>query len=126
MPDIIGFIAILTAGVGTLAGLFAAVKKVTPTFRGIADLARDWAGEPARAGVAARPGVMERLASIDTKVTAQGERIDEHTEALAAIHHELHPNSGKSFRDAMDRVERNTASPVTTVTVIHPPAADAA
>lgn len=133
MDPILGAIAALTALVTALGGLLIAFKKIAPNFKGLNDLARDWNGEPARAGVPARPGVMERLANLDDKLTTQGERLDtyaavqgEHTEALAAIHHELHPNSGKSLRDALDRVERHTSTPATTVTVINPPAADAA
>jgi hypothetical protein len=44
----------------------------------------DWNGEPARPGVPAKPGVMVRLASIEK---------------------EIHPNSGSSLRDAINRIE---------------------
>lgn len=44
----------------------------------------DWQGIEARPGVSARPGVMARLDRIE---------------------HELHPNSGASLRDALDRIE---------------------
>ena len=46
----------------------------------------DWQGTPSRPGVPARPGVMARLDRIE---------------------HELHPNSGASLRDAVDRVEQH-------------------
>lgn len=134
MDPILGAIAALTALVTALGGLLVAFKKIVPDLTGLNNLARDWNGEPARVGVPARPGVMERLANIDANLTAQGERLGtyaaiqgEHTEALAAIHHELHPNSGRSLRDALDRVERHTGSTTAThLTIINPPAADAA
>lgn len=131
MNELTAAIVALTAVLTAIGGLFAAIKKLAPDLKGLNTLSRDWNGEPARPGVEARPGVMERLADIDAKLTTQGERLDtqavtqaEHTEALAAIHHELHPNSGKSLRDSLDRVERNTSTPATIV--ITPPAADAA
>lgn len=56
----------------------------------------DWHGEQARPGVPARPGVMVRLASIESAQTALAER-------MGNVEKELHPNSGHSFRDAVDR-----------------------
>jgi hypothetical protein len=51
----------------------------------------DWKGEPARAGVEARPGVMESIASLRQQV--------------AAIQAETRPNGGASLRDAVVRIE---------------------
>lgn len=49
----------------------------------------DWYGEPERPGVPARPGVMERVSGIETR--------------LNGVVHELHPNDGGSLRDAVDQ-----------------------
>lgn len=38
-------------------------------------LAEDWAGEPPRPGVAARPGVMERLAQWEERQTLLAQRV---------------------------------------------------
>lgn len=62
----------------------------------------DVAGEPARDGVPARPGVMKRLESIDNQLGDHGRR-------LGAIEHELHPNGGQSLRDVADRIEQAVA-----------------
>ncbi|OII62872.1 hypothetical protein BJP40_26920 [Streptomyces sp. CC53] len=55
----------------------------------------DWSGTEPRPGVPARPGVMERLGGIEQR--------------LASVEHELHPNSGASLRDAVNRVDVRTA-----------------
>jgi hypothetical protein len=109
MPEILAGFAAITAIIGALWGIILAVKKVVPSLRLAVGILGDIAGEPARPGVPARPGIMERLANIDDKISAQGARIDEHTATLADIHHELHPNSGKSSRDILDRLDRAAA-----------------
>lgn len=48
----------------------------------------DWYGEPARPGVEARPGVMERLRGIEK---------------------ELHPNGGSTMRDAINDTRAQTS-----------------
>ena len=58
--------------VGSFAGAAAAIggacALIWRRFRGIAHLLDDLLGEPARAGVPARPGVMERLANQEVRV----------------------------------------------------------
>lgn len=60
----------------------------------MADLLDDWQGVPDRPGVPGRPGVMVRLRAIE--------------ERLGSVEHELQPNSGRSLRDAVDRVDART------------------
>ncbi|WP_432063339.1 hypothetical protein [Streptomyces sp. S1] len=55
----------------------------------------DWFGVEGRPGVPERPGVMQRLNSLE--------------EQAAVIRHEVRPNSGSSLRDAVDRVDARTA-----------------
>ncbi|MEV4245218.1 hypothetical protein AB0J63_17605 [Streptosporangium canum] len=71
-------LATLAAGAAVVTKLFALIKRVH-------DWLDDWQGEPARAGVPARPGVMARLEAIEAQ---------------------LKPNGGSTARDAVDRVER--------------------
>lgn len=70
-------------GVGIVM-VWGLIKKVWPLLKKLSDFLDDVAGEPARPGVAARAGLMERVQRIE---------------------HELFPNSGKSLRDQTDRME---------------------
>lgn len=140
MPEILAIVFSTGGVVGVLVAVFTAIKKGTPVVQLIVGVFGDFAGVPARAGVPERPGIMKRLQSIDDKLNAQAEQLNEQTEQLnthgaqltehggqlteqaaelAAITHELHPNSGGSLRDAVDRLETHTAT-VTNVTITSP------
>ncbi|MBI0374717.1 hypothetical protein JBE27_00105 [Streptomyces albiflaviniger] len=83
------------AAVGGASGLlYRASRGARRLAERLGDLADDWQGTPARPGVPPRPGVMQRLDAIEQQ--------------LAAVEHELHPNSGTSLRDAVDRVDERT------------------
>ena len=69
---------------GAIALLAGVIKKVWPLLKKLSDFLDDVAGEPARPGVPARAGLMERVQRIE---------------------HELFPNSGKSLRDQTNRME---------------------
>lgn len=69
-----------------------AVRKVAPVLRKLGHLVDDLVGEPARPGVAARPGLMERMTAVEDKTEV--------------IRHEMFPNSGASLRDAVDKQGR--------------------
>ncbi|SDT69863.1 hypothetical protein SAMN05216371_3865 [Streptomyces sp. TLI_053] len=83
----------------TLSTVLGLIWRATRGTRHLAqrveDFVDDWTGVPSRPGVPGRPGVMARLDKIEHK--------------LAAVEHELHPNSGSSLRDAVDRVDQRTA-----------------
>jgi hypothetical protein len=79
-----------------IAGVIALVWRLTRGMRHLAarlgDLVDDWTGVPGRPGVPGHEGVMARLGSIEDRLTA--------------VEHELHPNSGASLRDAVNRIEQ--------------------
>lgn len=54
-------------------------------------------GVPAKDDQPAKPGIIERMGRVEQR--------------LASIEHELHPNSGTSLRDAVDRVEQKVTPP---------------
>lgn len=64
---------------------FPILRRVWRLFKRLADFLDDVMGEAARPGVAARPGLMERVMRVE---------------------HELFPNSGKSLRDQTNRMEQ--------------------
>lgn len=60
----------------------------------------DWNGVEARPGVPHRPGVMERLSQQDDALRCINDRV-------VAVEAEVNPNSGKSMRDIVHRVDGN-------------------
>lgn len=76
---------------GALALVVGFVRWLARTGKNVADIKDDLLGEPAREGVAERPGVMKRLAKIEGS----------QKEMMA----ELRPNGGGSLRDAVNRLE---------------------
>lgn len=73
------------------------VVKVFPWLRKIMHFIDDVTGEPARAGMPPRPGLMERVGVIETKQ-------DEQAVALAVVAHEVTTNHGSSLKDAVKEV----------------------
>ncbi|MFD8556612.1 hypothetical protein ACFV1N_04875 [Streptosporangium canum] len=82
MPEILA----VAAGLVVLGGGLAVVVRLLAVIKRVHDALDDWQGEPARKGVTARPGVMERLAAIEAQ---------------------LKPNGGSSTRDVVNRVEQS-------------------
>ena len=114
MPAWITTFLAIAGGVATLCGAVIAVKQAIPIVQTIVGVFGDLAGTPARPGVEARPGVIESLANIKATQDAQGvqlaelkDTLTEQGRELAGVKHELHPNSGLSLRDSMDRVEEH-------------------
>lgn len=94
----VGQVALYVGGVLLVIGLIAkAWKTIRPVWVGVQNFLEDWRGEPARDGVPGRDGVMKRLATIEDDGAATKKRV-------ADIEHELHPNSGASFRDQVDKL----------------------
>jgi hypothetical protein len=76
---IVGIAAACATGVGVF------IRKVLPFIRKVSHFIDDMLGEEERPGVAAQPGVIARLSTIE---------------------HELHPNGGGSLRDQTNRLEK--------------------
>ncbi|MEV6790913.1 hypothetical protein AB0M87_02705 [Streptomyces sp. NPDC051320] len=107
MEDSTGISAVDTVVVWSLAcaAIVAAIGvlwRLTRGFRRIMarvdDIVDDWQGVQPRPGIPGRPGVMARLGGIEARAAGIEER-------LGSVEHELHPNSGQSLRDAVDRVD---------------------
>lgn len=82
------------------------------TMRKLGRLADDWTGEPARPGhPIPTPGVLDRLSMIEAHVRPLQSRLDDMDRRLAAVEAQLQPNGGSSLRDAVDRIDRQSADP---------------
>ena len=87
-PLVTGVIAVLSTGsaVATWIGV-----KVWPFVRKLNHFVDDVAGEPPRRGVPARPGLMERMSTVETD--------------LRIVKAEVKNSHGSNLRDDLDRVE---------------------
>ena len=99
--------AVLWAGVvavvcGAGFALWRVLRAVARLVATVDDFRDDWRGSPARPGVPAQPGVMERMATIEGQTC----QIPDLARRVRAIEHEMHPNGGDSLRDQVDRVVR--------------------
>ena len=80
--------------------------KIFPFLRKITHFIDDVAGEPARPGVDARPGLMERLSVVEEKQDEQSVSLAKQSAALAVVQHEVTTNHGSSLKDAVKKLER--------------------
>lgn len=90
-----GEVVAFLAFAGVVAGLvWRGTKGVRRLFRAIEDLAEDWAGRPARPGVEAQPGVMERLKAAEEAAQAAAA-------AAELTAYNTAPNGGSSPHDQL-------------------------
>ena len=65
---------------GVLVTLAIRINKlVYPVWHKLEQMANDFAGEPERPGVPAKPGIMERIAKLEQLVEELSDKIDEST-----------------------------------------------
>lgn len=98
LPQWLTDLVVLVPWLVALTVLIWVIVKLYPTVKKIIDFADDVAGEGARPGVAARPGLMERMSNFESQQ-------NDIKQKLNTVHHELFPNSGKSLRDQTNRIE---------------------
>lgn len=93
------FTSLVAVG-GVVTLLYA---KVWPFIRKAVQLVNDLLGEEPRPGLPeGRLGVLERMDRMDKRIAAV-------ESTVADIRHEVTPNGGGSLRDAVTRLERNSA-----------------
>ena len=72
--DIVQWVVIL----GILVTLAIRINKlVYPVWHKLEQMANDFAGEPERPGVPAKPGIMERISKLEQLVAELSDKIDE-------------------------------------------------
>ena len=91
--------------------------KVWPFLRKITHFIDDVAGEPARPGFEARPGLMERLSVVEEKqdeqsvsLAQQSAEMANQSVALSVVQHEVTTNHGSSLKDAVKLVATDLAT----------------
>lgn len=119
--------AVLAWTAGAVLGLGALVTAITAIVRGSRALAafmrrwdhffREWFGEPAdsQRGTPRKPGVPERLGAVESHMGRLCDRVSEVDAQVQRVVHEMHPNSGASLRDAVNRIEERTTAPTPVV-----------
>lgn len=98
MPQWISDLIILAPWAAAICALAWLGWKAWPLVRKISHFIDDVAGEPARPGFDARPGLMERLQAVESKQ-------DDLTAAVAVVRHEVTTNHGSSLKDSVKRLE---------------------
>lgn len=90
LPAIVSGLGAAAAVVVAVAVLLKPVKWFLGLLKRIRDFLDDWQGEPARPGVAARPGVLATL--------------ENHGDRLAQLESEFKNNGGSTLRDRVDKI----------------------
>ncbi|MFF8768482.1 hypothetical protein ACF07Q_28540 [Nocardiopsis dassonvillei] len=116
---VIGAAAVITALL--IIGRF--IRMAWQAGRRLGHFLDDWFGEPPRDGVPGRPGIPARIGALEETSGQMCERLGAVDSRVQRVEHELHPNSGSSLRDAVDRVEREVSKPQPAIqqTFVTPP-----
>ena len=100
-----------------VAAILLGVVKAFPVVRKFVTFVNDVAGEEARQGFPARPGLFDRIHSIEITQQSVSDKVDSIEIAqkdmagkVEKVHHELFPNSGKSLRDQTNRIEAKVSA----------------
>ena len=104
--NIIGAAALITA----VTVLVIALIKTSKFIKKVVHFFDDYFGEEERPGVNARPGLSERMASIEKSLEVGTEKFNTIEYKLDKIDYELRPNSGLSLRDAVNRIEKRVVA----------------
>lgn len=107
--DLLFACLLISAILGAGAALVKAARWAGSSARKWVRVADDWLGEEPRPGLPdGRPGMFERLSSIEVGVVDRLDRVDDRLDRveqrLAAVELQLQPNGGHSLRDAVDRL----------------------
>lgn len=110
-PEVMAFLGDVTLAdiaiwVAVAGFVFAMFKWLIPFARKLVHFLDDVAGESARPGVPARPGLMERLSVVEEKQDEQSLSLAQQSAALAVVQHEVTTNHGSSLKDAVKKLEK--------------------
>jgi tetrahydromethanopterin S-methyltransferase subunit G len=96
----------LAALVTAITVLSVGIIKITKFFKKAVHFFDDFLGESERPGVPPRPGMSERISSVEFCIKKIDNRLEDIEGKVAKINYELQPNSGFSVKDAINRIEK--------------------
>ncbi len=100
MAQVVAGLLLTAAIIGAVGAVVRLLLYVWNVLRRLTRWLDDWEGEPPRPGFpSGRPGVLDRIASIESRV----DRLPAVEERLTALEAQMMPNGGGSMRDAIDR-----------------------
>lgn len=101
VENIVATAAIIAA----VTAIFLFGGKIIKFFKRSVHFFDDFLGEEERPGVPARPGFSERMTNMENCMSDVKDRMETMEYKLSRVDLELQPNSGKSLRDVVQRIE---------------------
>lgn len=103
----VGDVIISVGGIVTFATILI---KVRPLFQNVSNFLDDWAGEPPRQGYRGRPGVMQRLESLESQLNPDSgkslyDKITATVDEVEALKIEVY-NLNSRFEEHIDKVDQ--------------------
>ena len=95
--------------IATLLGAITAIilfaGKLIKFIKKIVHFLDDFIGEEERPGQDARPGFSERISKMEECMGSVKQQIETIQKDVTLINKEMHPNSGSSIKDSLNRIE---------------------
>ena len=95
--------------IATLLGAITAIilfaGKLVKFIKKVVHFLDDFIGEEERPGQERRPGLSERLSKMEDCMGTVKEQMNSIKDDVEAIKIEMHPNSGTTIRDSLNRIE---------------------
>lgn len=99
-------IIMIATVLGAITAIILFAGKLVKFIKKVIHFLDDFLGEEERPGQEARPGLSERLTNMEDCMGLVKEQMGSIKEDVEAIKIEMHPNSGTTIRDALNRIEK--------------------
>jgi len=100
-------VLIMTATIlGAVTAILLFAIKIAKIIKKVVHFLDDFIGEEERPGQDARPGFSERLTNMEECMGSVKDQMEIIQEDVKAINKEMHPNSGSSIKDSLNRIEK--------------------
>ena len=98
-------IIMIATVLGAITAIILFAGKLVKFIKKVIHFLDDFLGEEERPGQEARPGLSERLTKMEDCMGTVKEQMDCIKDDVEAIKTEMHPNSGTTIRDSLNRIE---------------------